>query len=137
MLGSPGSPPGGLPGPPPPVDAAMPKGWAKDPKLERFRGFCNNLRTKPPGEDVFLENREQLLSQYVYPGLSEAGVHRSAYPAAAYPELAALKTSKGGSSGSRRRSSACRRASSCTTPTRRRPAASTSSASASSPTRRY
>ena len=47
------------------VDASLPKGWKKDPGLERFRGFCENLRTRPPGEDVLLDNGEQLLSQYV------------------------------------------------------------------------
>ena len=30
------------------VDAELP-GWRTDAALERFRGFCENLRTKPPG----------------------------------------------------------------------------------------
>jgi len=72
------------------VDDAI-KGWRTAPELDRFRGFCDNLRNEPPGTDVFLENGEQCLAQYIYPGLSDEGVHRSAYPAAAYPELAALK----------------------------------------------
>ena len=112
------------------VDAELP-GWRTDAALERFRGFCENLRTKPPGagpaprpsvggrvggerrrrraparespdaaaragEDLFMDNRQQLLSQYVYPGLGEdaasgESVPRAAYPHDAYPELAELR----------------------------------------------
>ena len=116
------------------VDAELP-GWRTDAALERFRGFCENLRTKPPGagpaprpsvggrgggerrgrraapraparespdaaaragEDLFMDNRQQLLSQYVYPGLGEdaasgESVQRAAYPHDAYPELAELR----------------------------------------------
>lgn len=77
------------------VDAEVP-GWRTDAALERFRGFCENLRTKPPGKDLFMDNRQQLLSQYVYPGLGEdaasgESVPRAAYPHDAYPELAELR----------------------------------------------
>eukprot|EP00629_Pelagomonadales_sp_RCC1024_P012143 CAMPEP_0119260670 /NCGR_PEP_ID=MMETSP1329-20130426/943_1 /TAXON_ID=114041 /ORGANISM="Genus nov. species nov., Strain RCC1024" /LENGTH=402 /DNA_ID=CAMNT_0007260103 /DNA_START=168 /DNA_END=1376 /DNA_ORIENTATION=+ len=69
--------------------------WQKDAELERFRGFVENLRTEPPGVDVFCDNNQQLLSQYIYPGLGQdeasADVPRSAYPHDAYPELAALR----------------------------------------------
>ena len=43
-----------------------------------------------------MDNRQQLLSQYVYPGLGEdaasgESVPRAAYPHDAYPELAELR----------------------------------------------
>ncbi len=48
------------------------------------------------GEDLFIDNRQQLLSQYVYPGLGEDAASaesapRAAYPHDAYPELAELR----------------------------------------------
>ena len=47
------------------------------PSLERFRGFVNNLRTEAPGEILRGENGQELLRQYVYPGLQpEDGLER-------------------------------------------------------------
>ena len=70
-------------------------GWDADPELGRFRGFVKNLRTEPPGVDLFMDNRQQLLSQYVYPGLGEDGdsadVHRSARAAASRFGLSARR----------------------------------------------
>ena len=70
------------------LDTCLPKKWRADPALKRFKGFCENLRTKEPGVDVFLENGQQLLAQYQYPGLEGP---RAAYPAEHYPELAELQ----------------------------------------------
>ena len=72
------------------IDVAIP-GWRTDAKLDRFRGFVENLRTEPPGVDLFLDNNQQVLSQYVYPGLDHESVHRSAYPSEAYAELADMR----------------------------------------------
>ena len=52
------------------------------PSLERFRGFVNNLRTEAPGEILRGENGQELLRQYVYPGLQpEDGIERLPFPA--------------------------------------------------------
>ena len=40
----------------------------RDPALERFRGFCDNLRTKTPGS-VAVEDGRELLEQYTFPDL--------------------------------------------------------------------
>ena len=72
------------------VDVAIP-GWRTAEGLDRFRGFVENLQNEPPGVDVFLENNQQVLSQYVYPGLDSETVERTAYPDAAYAELADLR----------------------------------------------
>mmetsp|Transcript_10690 Transcript_10690/g.43227 ORF Transcript_10690/g.43227 Transcript_10690/m.43227 type:complete len:403 (-) Transcript_10690:1073-2281(-) len=76
------------------VEAAIP--GPHSPELERFRGFCENLRTAPPETDVFLDSGQQLLAQYVYPGLDDddddAGVPaRRPYPSADWPALARLE----------------------------------------------
>ncbi|KAJ8599892.1 hypothetical protein CTAYLR_002803 [Chrysophaeum taylorii] len=73
------------------VDRNIP-GWQSE--LERFRGFCENLRTKPPGKDVFLANGQQVLAQYVYPGIDDkdgSTPPRRAYPADDYLELRELR----------------------------------------------
>ena len=69
------------------VTAEIPR-WRTDPKLKRFRQFCEHLAEREPGVDVFLENGQQILSQYEYPGLDGP---RSPYPAADFAELAELK----------------------------------------------
>ena len=70
------------------LDAALP-GWSEDPALERFRGFCGNLRSGEPG--VFSElptTGQEVLEQYVFPGLDQ--VQRAPFPAPVYPELEKL-----------------------------------------------
>jgi hypothetical protein len=52
----------------------------KDPRLERFRGFVHNLRTEVPGETVILANGQELLKQYVFPGLQDDDVERAPFP---------------------------------------------------------
>ena len=52
----------------------------KDPRLERFRGFVHNLRTEVPGETVILANGQELLKQYVFPGLQDDDVERAPVP---------------------------------------------------------
>ena len=69
------------------VTAEIPR-WRTDPKLKRFRQFCAHLAEREPGVDVFLENGQQILAQYEYPGLEGP---RSPYPAADFAELAELK----------------------------------------------
>lgn len=62
--------------------------WQTHPDYRRFHGFCDNLRTKTPGAEVTRPNGQQLLEQYVFPGIDESdGVHRSAYPTEHYSEL--------------------------------------------------
>lgn len=70
------------------IDAHLP-GWRQSADMARFRGFCNNLQSKPPDTDIMLANGQQLLEQYVYPGLD--GSERCAYPSKAWAELAALE----------------------------------------------
>ena len=69
---------------------ASPKFWAafsssvphleSDPALERFRGFIHNLRTEVPGDEITLPNGQQLLRQYVYPGLPSDATSRAPLP---------------------------------------------------------
>lgn len=60
----------------------------QDARLERFRGFCNNLKKEPPGAEVTLPNGQQLLRQYIFPGIGvEDGVQRMAYPVDTSAEL--------------------------------------------------
>ena len=68
------------------VRSAVP-GMDDAPSLDRFRGFVDNLRTDRPGEVLRLANGQELLAQYVFPGLEELapGVPRTAFPA--LPEL--------------------------------------------------
>jgi hypothetical protein len=51
-----------------------------DPKLERFRGFAHNLRTEAPGETMTLANGQELLKQYIFPGLQDDHVERTPFP---------------------------------------------------------
>ena len=51
-----------------------------DPRLERFRGFAHNLRTEAPGETVTLANGQELLKQYIFPGLQDEHVERAPFP---------------------------------------------------------
>ena len=46
-------------------------GVETDPALERFRGFVHNLRTAAPGEVITRENGQELLAQYVFPGIDD------------------------------------------------------------------
>ena len=52
--------------------------------LERFWEFCQNLRTQQPGATTVLPNRQELLSQYIFPGLDVT-------PRCAYPSTPALQ----------------------------------------------
>ena len=62
------------------VEGAIP-GFADDPELGRFRGFVDNLRTEAPGEIITLDNGQEILKQYFFPGLEEEdGVDRSPFP---------------------------------------------------------
>jgi len=45
-------------------------GFADDPSLNRFRGFCTNLQTFPPGAvKICPDTGREVLEQYHYPGL--------------------------------------------------------------------
>ena len=76
------------------VDECLPN-WRTNKDLLRFQGFCTNLMTEQPGREVYLENGQQLLAQYIFPGIdddgSDNGVHRSAYPTPHYEELQQLE----------------------------------------------
>ena len=61
------------------LDDALPA-LNTDPRLERFRGFVHNLRTEAPGETVALANGQELLRQYVFPGLQDDCVEREPFP---------------------------------------------------------
>lgn len=78
------------------VDKHIPL-WRTDPAYERFRGFCDNLQNEEPGKEIELPNGQQLLAQYVYPGLNDGdstptckNVVRKAYPTDEYKELRQL-----------------------------------------------
>jgi hypothetical protein len=79
----------------------LPEGWLESPSYERFRGFCNNLRdTSKVGETIVLPNGQQLLSQYIFPGLDGHDVNvggsatvRSPYPADSNASLQQLECS--------------------------------------------
>jgi len=72
------------------VDAAIP-GWGSDPTLERFKGFCANVRGCEPGLFTELPNGQQVLRQYEFPGLDD--VERSPFPEPLYPKLEELVAS--------------------------------------------
>ena len=76
------------------VDECLPN-WRTNKDLVRFQGFCTNLKTEQPGREVYLDNGQQLLAQYIFPGIdddgTESGVHRSAYPTPHYEELQQLE----------------------------------------------
>lgn len=74
------------------VDNNIPQ-WRRAPELARFREFCNNLRTRPtegPGREVNLPNGQQLLTQYIYPGL-DGPPARQEYPENDFDELQRLR----------------------------------------------
>ena len=52
------------------VSSGIP-GLESDPALERFRGFVHNLRHATPGKVVTRENGQELLAQYVFPGIDD------------------------------------------------------------------
>ena len=62
------------------VKAEVP-GFDDAPELARYRGWVANLITKPPGECKVLETGQEVLTQYVFPGLQDpATVKRVAFP---------------------------------------------------------
>lgn len=62
------------------LDSLMPN-LETDPALERYRGFLHNLQHEAPGEVVREESGQELLRQYVYPGLQpEHGIQREPFP---------------------------------------------------------
>ena len=71
------------------IDRLLP-GWRTDSDLLRFQEFCSNLRLATPGETIELPNGQQLLAQYVYPGLDG---YRCAYPAEHSKSLKQLQQS--------------------------------------------
>ena len=68
------------------VAAAVP-GFNDRPELKRFRGWVANLITKPPGEVSTLETGQEVLTQYLFPGLQASGVDRTPFPS--LPEVEA------------------------------------------------
>mmetsp|Transcript_22051 Transcript_22051/g.42337 ORF Transcript_22051/g.42337 Transcript_22051/m.42337 type:complete len:426 (+) Transcript_22051:70-1347(+) len=74
------------------VDDNIPQ-WRQAPELTRFREFCENLRTRPtkgPGREINLPNGQQLLTQYIYPGL-DGPPERQEYPENDFEELKQLR----------------------------------------------
>jgi len=71
------------------VEVAVPKGF-QSADLERFRGFCQHLRNEKPGQEIVRPNGQQLLAQYVFPGLDDKD-KRTAYPATHFKELQKLQ----------------------------------------------
>lgn len=73
------------------LDVCLPR-WRTDKDLEGFKGFCHNLQNERPDTEVMLDNSQQFLTQYVFPGIGPAnGVVRMAYPAAKYAKLQHLQ----------------------------------------------
>lgn len=71
------------------VATAIP-GFHDAPELARYRGWVTNLITKEPGETNTLETGQEVLTQYVFPGLQGEDASREPFPA--LPEVeAALK----------------------------------------------
>ena len=63
------------------VAEAVP-GFHDAPELERYRGWVANLITKDPGECTTLETGQELLTQYIFPGLQDPEtVERTPFPA--------------------------------------------------------
>lgn len=61
------------------IASAIP-GFYDAPELARYRGWVSNLITKSPGELSTLETGQEVLTQYVFPGLQDV-------PRAPFPEL--------------------------------------------------
>jgi len=73
------------------VAAAVP-GFYDAPELARYRGWVTNLITKPQGECKDLETGQEVLTQYVFPGLQDAALVGQRTPFPELPEIeAALK----------------------------------------------
>jgi hypothetical protein len=56
-------------------------GFHDAPALARYRGWVANLITKEPGETQTLETGQEVLTQYVFPGLQGPEAGRVAFPA--------------------------------------------------------
>ena len=61
------------------VAAAVP-GFHDAPELARYRGWLANLITKPARELSTLETGQEVLTQYVFPGLQAPAVDRTPFP---------------------------------------------------------
>ena len=64
------------------VDTHLPQ-WRSKKNLRRFRGFTDNLRGGSPGRSLSLPNGQEVLEQYIFPGIDEspaAGKQRSKGP---------------------------------------------------------
>ena len=72
------------------LDKCIPS-WQTSKEYGRFRGFCDNLRTEKPGKEIVTPNGQQLLAQYVFPGIDEISTSRQAYPAESFAELTQLQ----------------------------------------------
>jgi len=66
------------------VAAELP-GFYDAPELARYRGWVANLINKPPGETKTLETGQEVLLQYVFPGLQSDECNREPFPA--LPEI--------------------------------------------------
>ena len=55
------------------------EGFNDAPELRRYRGWVANLISKPQGELETLETGQEVLTQYVFPGLQK-GVERTPFP---------------------------------------------------------
>jgi len=64
------------------VREAIP-GFDDAPELRRFRGFVRNLIVESPGNTKVLPTGQEVLTQYVFPGLQDPDVSRPAYPSLA------------------------------------------------------
>jgi hypothetical protein len=62
------------------VAAEIP-GFNDAPELQRYRGFVSNLISKPPGEVLTLGTGQEVLTQYMFPGLQDDDVMREPFPA--------------------------------------------------------
>jgi hypothetical protein len=61
------------------VAAAVP-GFNDAPELKRYRGWVANLVSKPQGETKTLGTGQEVLTQYMFPGLQAEDVKREAFP---------------------------------------------------------
>ena len=59
------------------VAEAIP-GFNNAPELARYRGWVSNIITKQPGELATLPTGQEVLTQYVFPGLQD--VERTPFP---------------------------------------------------------
>ena len=55
-------------------------GFYDAPELARYRGWVANLIQKPQGETDTLETGQEILTQYVFPGLQGNDSNRQAFP---------------------------------------------------------